>query len=250
MLHAAIATSCALHACALFGPYLGSGSMRGIATVHPVEQPRAGLHARLTRMQDATPADPTLLASMQGDTAVTAGTGPAEEIASAARPAVEVVAASFPAATDATPDAAASSGLGLLPFEGIAYYASSQLTQGPLPLGEIALDDPALAPIVASGKMIMTLWINALGEVEKAEVEDSDIPVLFAGPAVAAFKRLRFLPGELQGRAVAAMMKIEVTLDDDRAGMMPPLQVFAADAIASPQPPAGHAAYGGDRRYQ
>ena len=96
----------------------------------------------------------------------------------------------------------------------------------------------------------MTLWINALGEVEHAEVEASELPGLFTGPAVAAFKRLRFLPGEVQGRAVGAMMKIEMSLADDRAGAVPPLQVFAGDALVIPQPPVGHAAYGGDRIYQ
>ncbi|MBK8742333.1 MAG: hypothetical protein IPM02_23815 [Betaproteobacteria bacterium] len=111
----------------------------------------------------------------------------------------------------------AAQGSGLLPIEGDAYYSTSQLSQPPVPLNEVALDDPAVAPVIASGKMVMTLWINAHGEVENAVVDETELPGLFTRPTVEAFKRLRFRPGELGGRSVGSIMKIEVTYEDERA---------------------------------
>ena len=139
-----------------------------------------------------------------------------------------------PAMADQRPATPQREGLGLLPIEGDAYYSTSQLSQPPVPLNEIAFDDPAVAAVIASGKMVMTLWINAQGEVEKAVVDDSELPGLFTEPTIEAFKRLRFTPGALDGRSVGTIMKIEVTYEDGRAAGMPPTRVFSGDAVVNP----------------
>lgn len=211
----AIAASCVIHASGLVLPYFGTGADASSAATHSAGLPQGRLNVRLTGNQPAIRADTGLFAGVQNAAVVGAPTGGA-------------------AATDERPGALQRSGLGLLPIEGITYYASSQLTQRPVPLTEIALDDPAIVPVVASGKMVMTLWINAQGEVENAAVEESGLPSLFTGPAIAAFKRLRFRPGELNGRSVGTIMKIEVTYEDGRSLGKPPASVFAGDALANP----------------
>ncbi len=213
---AAIAASCVIHASAFVLPYLGTGADASSAATHSAGPPQGRLNARLTNNQPATPADPGLFAAGQND-------------------AVDVPAGS-PTATEERPAAPQRSGLGLLPIEGITYYASSQLTKRPTPLNEVALDDPAIVPVIASGKMVMTLWISAQGEVENAAVEESELPGLFTRPAIEAFKRLRFRPGELNGRSVGTIMKIEVNYEDERASGKSPARVFAGDAVANPNP--------------
>lgn len=104
----------------------------------------------------------------------------------------------------------------LLPLPGIIYYPTSFLSVRPQPMAEANLDPPQIRPIVASGKIILTLWINPFGATSKVAVEATDLPQPFVGAAVAAFEQLRFKPGELHGQKVGSVMKIEVTYDDGR----------------------------------
>lgn len=104
----------------------------------------------------------------------------------------------------------------LLPVPGIIYYPTSFLTTRPQPLAKADLDPGAIRYIVASGKIIMTLWINPLGETNRVMIESSNLPPSFSRAAEAAFMQLRFTPGELYGNAVGAVMRIEITYDDGR----------------------------------
>jgi TonB family protein len=108
-------------------------------------------------------------------------------------------------------------GLALLPIPGVVYYAINELTSKPQPLGESELDPKETAAIVASGKIVLVLWINAQGEVADVTVERSDLPEVFVKAATKAFQKLRFSPGELNGQKVGAVMRIEVSYDDGRA---------------------------------
>ena len=107
-------------------------------------------------------------------------------------------------------------GTDLLPLPGIIYYPTSFLTVRPQPLAEANLDPPRIRPIVASGKVILTLWINPFGQTSKVSVESTDLPEIFVATAVSAFEGLRFKPGELHSQKVGTVMKIEVTYDDGR----------------------------------
>jgi hypothetical protein len=107
-------------------------------------------------------------------------------------------------------------GADLLPLPGVIYYPTSFLTVRPQPLAEANLDPPRLRPIVASGKVILTLWINPIGLASKVSVESTNLPEIFTNTAVDAFQSLRFKPGELHGQKVGAVMRIEVTYDDGR----------------------------------
>ena len=69
---------------------------------------------------------------------------------------------------------------------------------------------------MASGKLVLKLWINELGLIADIAVEQSGLPEAFSRTAVAAFKDLRFAPGERNGLAVGTVMRIEVNYDDGR----------------------------------
>lgn len=210
----AVAVSSVIHAGLLVLPFLGIGSPAA-GGAHPAANLRQGtLVAHLTGNRPGADAGPAAFVSG----APIAGAGPA------ARP-----------AADAEPPAAPEHrGAGLLPFEGAAFYPTSQLTGRPVALDELALDNRSIGPIVAAGKMIMTLWINDQGAVQNVEVESSELPGSFAGPAIAAFRQMRFRPGELHGRPVGAIMKIELTLEDPRAADLPPTRIYAGDTVVEP----------------
>jgi len=113
----------------------------------------------------------------------------------------------------AAPDPAM--GIGVLPIPAPAYYTSDQLTRRPKPLAAPKLEvPPQLAASFDAGKIILKLWINELGTVTSTEVEKSEVPDAVSALAAAAFAKLRFVPGEIDGRPVGVMMRIEVTYDD------------------------------------
>lgn len=107
-------------------------------------------------------------------------------------------------------------GIGLLPIPAPTYYTTDQLTKRPQPTAEAELDTPEIGPVFASGTIILKLWISELGDVISVDVEKTDLPEIFSRTAVAAFRNLRFVPGEINGQPVGTMMRIEVTYDDGR----------------------------------
>jgi len=195
-LSASLAVSCLLHAALVFSPLLGLRSSVAL----PGAQGGRGLHP--ARVLEAT------LVLEKSSTAVpevvpengNVSDAPAPRLAGEApRPALE-----------------RSRGIGLLPLPGPTYYGSDQLTKPARPTSDPVLNPRELGPVIASGTIILKLWINELGDVVAAEVETTDLPEAFSATAVAAFSGLRFTPGEIDGRPVATMMKIEVSYSDGR----------------------------------
>ena len=109
-----------------------------------------------------------------------------------------------------------AAGVNLLPLPAPAYYTTDELSKRPQPLAVADLDAPRIRPIVASGKIVLKLWINEFGVVADVAVEKTELPEIFSRTAVAAFKGLRFEPGERNGQPVATVMRIEVSYDDGR----------------------------------
>lgn len=99
------------------------------------------------------------------------------------------------------------------PQEGVIYYPSSQLTSRPVPQNEVVLGTTETLFVAANGAIVLTLWIDALGEVAEVTVETADIPDDIASGLVAAFKQLRFAPGRLGDQTVRVAMKIEVAVN-------------------------------------
>ena len=95
------------------------------------------------------------------------------------------------------------------------FFAANQLTKRPRPKGNVDLDLPEAGPLTTSGALVMRLWIDSLGRVVSIEMQNTDLPEAFTAAVAATFGRARFEPGEIYGRPVGSIMKIEISLDDD-----------------------------------
>jgi TonB family protein len=114
------------------------------------------------------------------------------------------------------PELSSAERLNSAPIPSVDYYPTNVLTAKPQPLGEVALDPEEIAARVASGRIVLVLWINEGGTVVKVNIKHSDLPDVFSQVAVKAFQTLQFTPGELNGQKVGARMQVEVSYDDDR----------------------------------
>jgi TonB family protein len=97
-----------------------------------------------------------------------------------------------------------------LPIRAPTYYRTSELTKPPRPTSQPELDVPRSVARRVSGKVVLKLWISELGNVDSVEVESSNLPETVSGTAAAAFRKLSFVPGEIDGRRVRTLMTIEV----------------------------------------
>ena len=106
----------------------------------------------------------------------------------------------------------------LLPLSAPAYYSAEQLTKRPQPTSDPSLQVPDSAPFAGSGTVVLKLWISELGKVDSVDVEASDVPEAVAVTAAAAFGKLLFVPGEINGRRVGATLRIEVKYEEPARG--------------------------------
>jgi len=181
-LYAALAISCLLHAGLVFAPYFGKSSAPSQPAVRAAQKsgPARVLDVRLGQ--------------------------PSAPAAAPARPALE-------AGPRAAPDRA--HGSDVLPLPAPTYYTTDQLTKRPRAISEPSVDAPPIARSI-SGTVILKLWINELGDVTLAEVEKSDLPPKVSRTAAAAFGKVRFEPGEIDGRRVPVLMRVEVAYGSSR----------------------------------
>lgn len=89
------------------------------------------------------------------------------------------------------------------------YYTASQLDQRPLIRLRIEPAFPPGAP-VASGRVVLRLYVSEQGEVEKMVVVSAEPPGLFEKSALDAFAAARFTPGIRNGVPVRSLIAIEV----------------------------------------
>jgi TonB family protein len=180
--YAALMVSCLLHAAIVFMPYLGAGAKASRLAVRGAQKPGTAriLSVRLVAENNA------------------AAESPANPVSS----------------EEPNPAPERSVGIDLLPIPAPAFYSTDQLTKRPQPTSDPNLHAPESDHFLGSGKVILKVWINELGSVISVEVEKSDVPEAVAAAAAAAFGKLRFIPGEINGRRVGAMMRIEVTYDE------------------------------------
>jgi hypothetical protein len=100
-----------------------------------------------------------------------------------------------------------------LPIPAPAFYTTDQLTKSPQPAESPDLDPPQELPVSPNGKMVLRLWISALGEVTDVTTESNELTADVAAAVMANFRRTRFVPGERNGERVASVMRIEVSYD-------------------------------------
>jgi len=196
-LFAAFAFSCLLHGALVFLPYLGRGSYEAQTAAAARSSAPPAMHATL---------------APGGERVYSAPERPLQSAAAA-----ESAAAGRSAPVPAAAPTHRTDGLGLLPLPAPAFYTTDELSKRPQPLASAELDAPEIRPIVASGKLVLTLLINEAGIVVDVLVDETELPEVFSRTAVAAFKALRFQPGERNGRPVGTLMRIEVDYADGRA---------------------------------
>lgn len=113
----------------------------------------------------------------------------------------------------------AATGLGLpLPH----YYGPQEVSERARPAESIDLEPPELRGIPGRGKLILILWINEDGKVDRVETESSQIADTMAKVISEQFRRATFTPAQLDGKAVKSRMKIEVVVRPPSAYVVPP----------------------------
>jgi TonB family protein len=194
-LYAALAISCLLHAALVFMPGFGASS----SVYRP--DPRGA--------QESGPARAL-------DVRFEQGSGPAAEAEGPPAAGAGPVGAPAPpsADEDARPPQQLSRGIDLLPGPGPAFHTAEQLTKRPEPTSQPMLDVPRAVARTVRGRVALKLWIDELGNVVSVEVDQSNVPKAVSDVAVEAFGKLRYEPGEINGRRVPAQITVEVTYDN------------------------------------
>lgn len=193
----ALGVSIAAHIAIIFLPYIGGGgqSAGGSGAQGPRTERSLQIQIVSTLATETEPAKPTADLSTQ---AAAAGTT---------------------SSSDDKPRSLAdaqSQGKGLLPIAAAPYYNSDQLSKRPELLSDDPLDAQQLRVLASSGKLMLKLWINDRGQVVDAVIEKSELPAEFSAAAAAAFKEVRFSPGERDGLPVGSVIRIEVRYSDTR----------------------------------
>jgi hypothetical protein len=92
-----------------------------------------------------------------------------------------------------------------------AFFPANQHTRRPRAKGEVDLDIPEADMLTTSGTVVLKLWIDNLGKVVSVEIENTNLPEEFASAVAVAFGAVRFEPGEIYGRPVGSILRIEVS---------------------------------------
>jgi TonB family protein len=75
-------------------------------------------------------------------------------------------------------------------------------------------DVPVPPGLSLHGQIELRLWIDAAGTLDRIAVQSSGVPASYQQAAVAAFQRMRYRPGQIDGRPVAAFVDIVVEMSD------------------------------------
>jgi len=137
--------------------------------------------------------------------------------------------------------------------QGPWYFPRSELTVAPKLLDEPLIPQPEKpgTAVQRSGKVVLRVFVGAGGAVDRVEVAGSSLPAVFDEAATAAFARLRFRPGEIEGVAVNSETRFEIVFDGsetdsshatDRVSIGDPRRQAAAEPAAARSVPAGSAA--------
>jgi len=194
-LYAALAISCLLHAALFIVPYFGASTAR----FRPDERgTQAAGPARVLDVRLEPARGPAAETSGQSDSGAGAPAAPAHP----------------PTSTEPRPQQQLSRGADLLPVPAPAFYTAEQLTKPPEPMSRPEFKVPKDVARIVRGKVVLKVWIDALGNVVSVDVEQSNLPPAVSALAVEAFGKVRYVPGEIDGRSVGAQLKVEVVYDN------------------------------------
>ena len=101
------------------------------------------------------------------------------------------------------------------------YYSLKQLTEKPRVVEDATTNMNLVLPGVETQNVILRLLINEQGAIDQVEIEHSTLMSDIEPIVTAAFAKLRFSPGKIDGVAVKCQLQIEVSLEN---ADQPPLQ--------------------------
>lgn len=109
-------------------------------------------------------------------------------------------------------------GLSILPpewlEERVEYLPASDVDERPIPLGPVVVPPPNDAAWNSNkGHLVLLLYVNAKGVVERAEVEFSDVPESVSNAAIQTFTGVEMQPGIKGGVSVNTKMKVQIDYD-------------------------------------
>ncbi len=99
------------------------------------------------------------------------------------------------------------------------YFRSKELSIKPSVVEDIP-DQLTLAIVgIPRSPVILRLFINEMGNVDKVDIEQPDLPESIKNIVTYTFLKMKFHPGVINGLAVKSQLRIAVTLENG----MPPL---------------------------
>lgn len=95
------------------------------------------------------------------------------------------------------------------------YIPSQYLTFVPKPLGPVEVPFPAAATDEVRVRILLSLFIDESGHVNQVSVDNAQAMTVLEDAAVSTFLTTRFKPGELAGRAVRSVLRVEVIFESE-----------------------------------
>lgn len=102
------------------------------------------------------------------------------------------------------------------------YYGPLEVDERASPTREIDLEPPELRGIPGQGKLILVLWINEAGTVDRVEIETSQVVSAMESILAERFHQTTFAPARLDGNPVKSRMKVEVIVRPPWVYVAPP----------------------------
>lgn len=112
--------------------------------------------------------------------------------------------------TNMREDVVANTGDGIVPY----YYSPQDLGSKPQATTEILIADPGTLAGTTSGSVVLELFINEAGGMDRVRVESASLPEPFQNIAAEAFRQSVFTPGLKDGKPVKSRLRVEVTVED------------------------------------
>ena len=94
------------------------------------------------------------------------------------------------------------------------YYPAGRLSRMPEGIGIFDVQPPAGGDSGIGGKVTLRIWIGAKGGIDSVRVLSSGLPAEYADAALAAFGKMRFTPGEINGVPVPSWLDVVIEYAD------------------------------------
>lgn len=103
--------------------------------------------------------------------------------------------------------------------DAVKYVPVGKLDKRPFPLTDLEVPDLHDVDIESvKGRLVLRVWIDSLGNVEHLEQLEATGMGQASQAIVEGYKKMRFSPGEVNGRAVGCVLLIEVMLEEALLG--------------------------------